>query len=116
MAGALPLAEPVRSHGRDRNRWVRDSRMLSRDDEMQYVEISMLRMFVRSISFVAILAGTAAAAGDPLPTETGRPEAQRVESTKVVKKKTSKKTKKKAARKAKKKAKKAKRAAGRTTP
>lgn len=66
----------------------------------------MLRTFVRSLSLVAILAGTAAAAGDPLPAETGK-----VEAKKVVKKKTSKKVKKKAARKTRKKAKKAKKAA-----
>lgn len=78
----------------------------------------MLRMFVRSLSLVAILAGTAAAAGDPLPAETGRTDSHQVATKKVVKKTTSKKVKKKAARKVKKKAKKAKKASpsARSTP
>ncbi len=63
----------------------------------------MLRTFVRSLSLVAILAGTAAAAGDPMPAEsTGK-----VETTKATKKKAARKAHKKAARKAHKKAKKA---------
>ena len=62
----------------------------------------MLRMLVRSVSLVAILAGTAAAAGDPLPVETGRPATHQVVAKKVVKKKTTKKLKKKAARQTKK--------------
>jgi hypothetical protein len=65
-------------------------------------------MFVRSLSLVAILAGTAAAAGDPLPVETGRTDSHQVATKKVVKKTTSKKVKKKAARKAKKRSKKSK--------
>jgi hypothetical protein len=76
----------------------------------------MLRMFVRSLSLVAILAGTAAAADDPLPAETGKVESQRSETKKVAKKKTSKKTKKKAARKAKKKTSKKTKKAARATP
>jgi hypothetical protein len=83
---------------------------------MQYQETPMLRTFVRSLSLVAILAGTAAAAGDPLPAETGKAEASKADTKKVAKKKTSKKVRKKAARKAKK-AKKAKKpAAARATP
>ncbi|HSR95926.1 MAG TPA: hypothetical protein VLM79_02595 [Kofleriaceae bacterium] len=60
----------------------------------------MLRTFVRALSLVAILAGTAAAAAD-----SPKPAASKVDK-KVVKKKTVKK--KKAARKAKKKSTKAK--------
>lgn len=77
----------------------------------------MLRTFVRSLSLVAILAGTAMAAGDPLPAEspgkaeTTKAETTKVETKKTVKKKTLRKAKKKAARKShKKKAKKAARA------
>jgi hypothetical protein len=73
----------------------------------------MLRTLVRSLSLVAILAGTAAAAGDPLPPEsTGK-----VETQKPAKKKALRKAKKKAARKAHKSAKAAKaKAASRSTP
>jgi hypothetical protein len=60
----------------------------------------MLRTFVRSVSLVAILAGTAAAAADPPAPASGN-----VETRKTTKKKTSKKLKKKAARKSHKKAK-----------
>ena len=77
----------------------------------------MLRTFVRSLSLVAILAGAAAAAGDPLPVEstakveTGNGEATKVETKKPVKKKSLRKAKKKAARKnLKKKSKKSKKA------
>ena len=75
----------------------------------------MVRTLVRSLSLVAILAGTAAAAGDPLPAESPG----KVETTKkTVKKKAQHKAKKKAARKSQKKkqkkaAKKAARAAER---
>src|SRR5512140_2000631 len=75
----------------------------------------MVRTLVRSLSLVAILAGTAAAAGDPMPpaeapakAETTKAEATKAETTKTAKKKSVRKTKKKAARKnQKKKAKKA---------
>ena len=53
----------------------------------------MLRTFVRALSLVAILAGTAAAAADP-----PKPVSTKVDK-KVVKKKAKKTTKKKAARK-----------------
>jgi len=46
---------------------------------MQYVGASMLRTLVRSISLVAILAGTAAAE-DPMPAETGAAEAEAAEA------------------------------------
>ena len=75
----------------------------------------MLRTLIRSVSLVAILAGTAAAAGDPLPAETGKVETHKVVAKKVTKKKTSKKVKKKAARKTTKKAKKAKKPAAAAT-
>src|SRR5262245_44746969 len=71
---------------------------------MQYEE-PMLRTFVRSLSLVAILAGTAAAAADPPGAPAGKVE------TKKSAKKKSHKAKKKAARKAKKKTKRAKKAA-----
>jgi len=67
----------------------------------------MLRTLVRSLSLVAILAGTAAAAGDPLPPES----TSKVETQKPAKKKALRKAKKKAARKAHKKSKKAAKAA-----
>lgn len=64
----------------------------------------MLRTLVRSLSLVAILAGSAAAAGDP-------PATGKAQTAKVVKKKSSHKAKtKKAARKSHRKAKKAKKA------
>src|SRR6185369_1658983 len=86
---------------------------------MLYLGASMLRTLVRSLSLVAILAGTAAAAGDPLPPEsTGKVETQappestgKVETQKPAKKKALRKAKKKAARKAHKKAKKSAKAA-----
>lgn len=76
----------------------------------------MLRTLVRSLSLVAILAGTAAAAGDPLPEEAApKAEAQPTQptaATKTAKKKSVRKAKKKAARKSsKKKSKKSKHAA-----
>ena len=65
----------------------------------------MFRTFVRALSLVAILAGTAAAAADP-----PKPASTKVDK-KVAKKKVKKATKKKAARKsAKKKSAKAKKA------
>lgn len=68
---------------------------------------SMLRTLVRSLALVAILSGTALAAGDPAADTTGK-----VESQKKAKKKSVRKAKKKAARKHhKKKAKKAAKAA-----
>lgn len=69
----------------------------------------MLRTLVRSLSLVAILAGSAAAAGDPLPAET----VQTTPTAKVAKKKThkSKSSSKKAARKTHRKTKKTKKAA-----
>ncbi len=49
----------------------------------------MLRTLVRSLSLVAILAGTAAAAGDPLPAES----TSKVETQKPAKKKALRKAK-----------------------
>jgi hypothetical protein len=60
----------------------------------------MLRTLVRSLSLVAILAGTAAAAGGPSDAPSGSGSVQREDSAKVTKNKSARKSKK-AARKAK---------------